>query len=128
MRIHSGHALMVIAVAGATICACTGGQTVHGYAVHTGGSPQRGEQVIMKYRCGACHTIPGIRGANGVFAPPLTALGQTSYIGGVIPNTPENLVRWIQSPPSVKPKTAMPALGLSKQQARDAAAYLETLQ
>lgn len=31
------------------------------------------------------------------------------------------------SPRSMKPKTAMPDLGLSGQQAKDVAAYLETL-
>jgi cytochrome c1 len=50
-----------------------------------------------------------------------------TYIAGELPNTAENLVRWVQSPTSVEPKTAMPVLGLSNQQARDVAAYLYTL-
>jgi cytochrome c1 len=49
-------------------------------------------------------------------------------IAGELPNSPENLVRWIKSPQSVEPGTAMPTLGLTDQQARDAAAYLYTLQ
>jgi len=87
----------------------------------------RGEQVIRAYGCGACHTIPGVRGANGVVAPPLTSFAQRTFIGGEIPNTPQNLVRWIRDPHSVEPRTAMPALGLSDQQARDVAAYLYEL-
>jgi cytochrome c1 len=49
-------------------------------------------------------------------------------IAGELPNTPNNLVHWIQSPKSVEPNTAMPELGLSEQEARDVAAYLYTLQ
>jgi len=49
-------------------------------------------------------------------------------IAGELPNVPDNLVRWIMNPPAIEPGTAMPDLGLSKQQARDIAAYLYTLQ
>lgn len=107
---------------------CIGGQTMHQYAVTTGGNANAGQQVIQEFRCGACHTIPGINDANGVFAPPLTHLGARTYLAGRIANTPANLVRWIMSPQSVKPKTAMPQLGLTQEQARNVAAYLYTLQ
>jgi cytochrome c1 len=36
-------------------------------------------------------------------------------------------VHWIESPTSMKPKTAMPDLGLTQTQATDVAAYLQTL-
>jgi cytochrome c1 len=49
------------------------------------------------------------------------------YIAGQLPNTPDNLVRWVRSPQSVEPDTAMPNLGLSEQQARDVAGYIYTL-
>ena len=45
----------------------------------------------------------------------------------MMPNTPENLIRWVTSPRSVDPKTAMPDVGLNARQARDVAAYLYTL-
>jgi cytochrome c1 len=51
-----------------------------------------------------------------------------TYIAGELPNKPENLVRWVTSPQSVEPHTAMPNLGLTTQQARDVAAYLYTLE
>lgn len=51
-----------------------------------------------------------------------------TYIAGELPNQPENLVRWVSSPESVEPHTAMPNLGLNQQQARDVAAYLYTLE
>jgi cytochrome c len=107
---------------------CTGGRTVHAYTVTTGGDARRGREVIGSYGCGSCHTIPGIQGARGLVGPPLYFMGRRTMIAGELPNSPENLVRWIKSPKSVEPGTAMPTLGLTDQQARDAAAYLYTLQ
>jgi cytochrome c len=106
---------------------CLGGKAHPGHPVATGGSADRGRQVMVHYQCGKCHTIPGIRGAHGVFGPPLIAMGSRTVIAGNFPNVPENLVHWVQAPTSMKPKTAMPDLGLTDQQARDVAAYLETL-
>ena len=106
---------------------CVGGHTVRGYPVASGGNAARGVQVIQQFRCGACHTIKGINGANGVFGPPLIIFSQQSFIAGELPNTPDNLALWIRVPQSVKPKTAMPNLGLSETQARDVTAYLYTL-
>ena len=106
---------------------CTGGKVTRSYTVATGGNPQRGKQIIVSFGCGACHTIPGIRTANGVVGPPLIFFSRRTMIAGELPNSPENLVRWIENPPAVEPKTAMPVLGLSNQQAHDVAAYLYTL-
>lgn len=106
---------------------CRGGKTTHAYRPATGGEPERGAQLIRSYGCGACHTVPGIRGANGVVAPPLTQFAQRTFIAGELPNTPQNLVRWIRDPHSVEKGTAMPALGLSDREARDVAAYLYEL-
>ena len=92
-----------------------------------GGDPQRGAAVIEQYGCGSCHTIPGVRSAKGLVGPPLLWWSRRTFIGGELPNTPENLVLWIRSPQSVEQHTAMPTLGLSDQQARDVAAYLYTL-
>lgn len=113
----------------ASVLACRGNNPTEAvaYAVRLGGDAQRGAQVIQQFGCGACHTIPGVSGANGLVAPPLLWWSRRTFIAGELPNTPENLVRWIRSPESVEPKTAMPALGLTDQQARDAAAYLYTL-
>ena len=49
-------------------------------------------------------------------------------IAGKLANTPDNLVRWIRQPKTVKPLTAMPDMGVSEGDARDMAAYLATLQ
>lgn len=127
MRKRTVIAFALVAAA-ALLGACHGGKTERAYIVPSGGVAARGEQVILQYNCGSCHTIPGIRGARGEVGPPLTAFGRRTYIAGELPNNPENLVRWIMSPQSVEPKTAMPTLGLTEQQARDVAAYLYRLQ
>lgn len=97
------------------------------YRVHVNGDPGRGRQVIADVGCGACHVIPGIRPAVGLVGPPLLWWSRRTYIAGELPNTPDNLVRWMRSPKSIQPRTAMPAVGLDEQQARDVAAYLYTL-
>jgi cytochrome c1 len=92
-----------------------------------GGDPHRGKAAISAYGCGTCHTVPGVRGADALVAPPLTSMGQRGYIGGVMKNTPANLIRWIQDPPAVDPMTAMPKLNVTESDARDIASYLYTL-
>lgn len=106
---------------------CNAGSELSPYTVQTGGSPDRGRHLINKYKCGSCHIIPGIKGASGQFGPPLIAMSRRTYIAGEFPNVPENLVSWIQAPTSMKPKTTMPDLGVTRQQAVDVAAYLQTL-
>ena len=96
-------------------------------AMLTGGDPRRGERAIERYGCGSCHTIPGIRGADREVGPPLAGVGRRMYIAGVLTNTPEHMVKWIRDPPAVDSLTAMPALGVDDQEARDIAAYLYTL-
>lgn len=86
-----------------------------------------GAALIKEYRCGSCHQIPGIRTARGLVGPPLDNFGRRSFIAGRIPNTEENLVRWIRDPRTVDDKTAMPYLGVSNAEARLIAAYLHTL-
>ncbi len=91
------------------------------------GNARQGRRLIEHFHCGACHLIPGVPHARGMVGPPLIDFGRRSYVAGVLPNTPANLERWLRSPPKVDPLTAMPTLGLSRQQARDVAAYLYTL-
>lgn len=93
----------------------------------TGGRPSRAPAIIESFGCGGCHTIEGVRGADGLVGPPLSGIATRGYIAGVLPNSPGNLIRWIRDPQAVDPLTAMPTLGVSEQQARDIAAYLYTL-
>ncbi len=103
------------------------GQCAAGPVAFPTGNPRQGRRLIEHFHCGACHLIPGVPHARGMVGPPLIDFGRRSYVAGVLPNTPPNLERWLRSPPKVDPLTAMPALGLSRQQARDVAAYLYTL-
>jgi cytochrome c2 len=92
-----------------------------------GGEPTRGHALIQQYGCGSCHVIPGVRGANGSVGPSLAAFRERAYVGGVLPHTTENLLRWLQDPPAVDSLTAMPNLGVSERDARHIAAYLYAL-
>jgi cytochrome c len=93
----------------------------------TGGDPNAGREKIRNYGCHACHTIPGITGADALVGPPLIHWSRRVYIAGELPNTPQNLEKWIQHPPQIEPKTAMPDMGVTEQDSRDIAAYLYTL-
>jgi cytochrome c2 len=91
------------------------------------GDALSGRALLVNYGCGACHRIPGIAGADGSVGPALAGLRQRAYIGGVLPNEPGGLVRWIVDPTVHSPNTAMPDLGVTEAEARDMAAYLYTL-
>ncbi|MEQ8673822.1 MAG: c-type cytochrome [Aggregatilineales bacterium] len=92
-----------------------------------GGDSERGQQLLYDYGCGSCHTIPGVPGANTYVGPPLNEWSQRHYIAGSLPNTPENLITWIQNPQQIEPGTAMPILGVNEQEARHMSAYLYSL-
>lgn len=93
----------------------------------TGGDPDQGAVLIRKYGCQACHVIPGIEGARGMIGPPLNGIAARTYLGGQLPNTPENMMRWIREPQSIERGTAMPNVGVSSREAQHIAAYLYTL-
>jgi cytochrome c len=92
-----------------------------------GGNPRQGKAEIVAFGCGSCHVIPGIAEAHGMVGPPLTQFADRAYIAGEVPNTAESLIKWIKSPQSIEPGTAMPNLDVTERQARDIAAYLYTL-
>jgi cytochrome c2 len=93
----------------------------------TGGDADRGRELMRAYGCGSCHSIPGVSGADGLVGPPLGGIASRSYIGGVLPNAPDNMLRWLRDPRAVDSLTAMPNLGVTPSDARHLAAYLYTL-
>ena len=93
----------------------------------SGGNPRHGASLIRQYGCGECHVVPGIAGAEGLVGPPLTKLARRVYIAGVMRNSPDNLIAWLQDPQAFVPGNAMPRMGLNRDQARDITAYLYTL-
>jgi cytochrome c2 len=123
------HALPLLLVLLLPLAGCNRGDTPsREEAMHLtgGGDMAKGRLAIERYGCGACHTIPGVPGARGMVGPPLATVGGRMYIAGMLTNTPQNLVRWIQVPQAVAPGNAMPNLGVSASDARDIAAYLYT--
>jgi cytochrome c2 len=92
-----------------------------------GGDADRGRAIIAASGCTACHVVPGIRVPPSHVGPSLAGFARRGYIGGVLPNGPDNLLRWLRDPPAVAPATAMPDAGLDDRQLRDVAAYLVKL-
>ncbi len=77
--------------------------------------------------CASCHAIDGTT-AKGNVGPNLTHVGgRTMLAANVLPNSPDNMVRWLLNPQAIKPGNRMPNLRLSDDDARDLAAYLESL-
>ena len=89
-----------------------------------GGDVERGRTALIRHECGVCHVIPGIPSAVGRVGPALDEYAQRPYIAGKFPNQPDVLGRWIVDAPAMAHQTAMPAIAMSQQEARDAAAYL----
>ena len=83
-----------------------------------------GAALIRAYGCGACHVIPGVAGANGNVGPSLERLGSRVYLAGFLPNTRDNLARWIREPQRIAHATAMPDMGVTASDAQQIAAYL----
>ena len=115
--------ITVVALAAA---GCGGPPKTGPEAQHVG-DPSRGAALIRYYGCGACHTVPGLSGADGLVGPPLTHFAQRGYVAGMLRNTPDNLVRWIRYPQTIVPGNAMPSLGIDNRDAHDIVAYLYTI-
>jgi cytochrome c2 len=114
------HVLAVLALALVTGCS----KTPPSSEPLTGGNPRTGQQLIARYGCAACHQIKGIAHADSKVGPSLKEIRDSSYVGGVLPNSADNLMKWIMHPRTVSPDTAMPELGVTQAEARDMAAYL----
>ena len=116
-----------LVIAGFLLVGACGGPTKSSAQGLTGGDATRGAKQIPLYGCGACHSIPGIPGAHGIVGPPLAGIGGRMYVGGVLANSSENAVRWVQDPRAINPKTAMPTLGVTSRDANDIVTYLYSL-
>jgi cytochrome c len=120
-------ALIATLAAAAALSACTWWEAPRPVVSVPGGDVERGEAALLSYGCVSCHTIPGIRAPNTYVGPPLTAWANRRFIAGNLSNEPDNLVDWIMNPQAIEPGTAMPPLGVSREDALDMAAYLYTL-
>ncbi len=128
ISLRADAAIACAIISGAIVCVVLAGcGSSRNNSLTDVGNPQRGKRLLSSYSCGACHIIPGIRTARGLVGPPLYFYADRTMIAGQLPNTPENLMHWIEHPEDVDPKTAMPDLGVSPRQAGDMTAYLYTL-
>jgi cytochrome c oxidase subunit II len=91
-----------------------------------GSAAARGRQLFARSACVGCHAIEGV--AAGAIGPDLTHVASRRTIaGGMLPNTPGALARWLKDPPAVKPGSLMPDLRLDDAQVQDLVAYLGSL-
>jgi mono/diheme cytochrome c family protein len=119
-------AIAAAALTGALSLSGCGEATVPAHLRIANADPARGRALIYGYGCGLCHTIDGIRGADGTVGPPLKRYAQQNLVAGILPNTPPHLIAWLTDPPAIEPRTGMPDMDISEAQARDIAAYLYT--
>ncbi len=88
---------------------------------------ERGKVALQQYACVTCHVIPGVVAATNPVGPSLEGIATRSYLAGIVPNTRENMIRWLRSPQAIDPGSAMPDLSVSERDAQDIAAFLDTL-
>lgn len=93
-----------------------------------GAAQERGRDLFLELGCGACHTVRGTS-ARGVIGPDLTHVGgRTSLAAGIMPNEPEDFVRWIAEAERIKPGSRMPSYNMLPADELDAlATWLESL-
>ncbi|MBK5259722.1 MAG: cytochrome c [Thermoanaerobaculia bacterium] len=96
-------------------------------AAGSAGDAARGRELMTSYGCTGCHMVPGIDGPRATLGPALDNSATKTAILGKFPNTPENMIRWLQNPPGMDPNTTMPNVGVTEQDARDVTAFLFTL-
>lgn len=86
-----------------------------------------GRAVFEHNACINCHAVKGTV-ADGRFGPDLTHLmSRDTIAAGVLPNTRENLEKWIKDPDAYKPGCLMPAMKLSDSDIDKITSYLVTL-
>lgn len=127
-RLLGGTARWLAAVCGIVLLlAACDDQPERAEVMVAGGDAAQGPELIRTYGCHSCHMVPGVRGADALVGPPLIHWSRRTYVAGMLPNTPDNLVAWIVNPQRINPQTAMPNMGVSTTDAQHIAAYLYTL-
>ena len=90
-------------------------------------STAAGLRLVADKGCVACHAFPGVKWPRGGLGPSLEDFARQGLIAGRLPNQPGVLMQFIRNAPALVPGTAMPAIPMSDQEARDVTAYLLTL-
>ena len=85
----------------------------------------QGEKLFMQKGCMGCHSLRAVQAPKGLIGPNLANVGSRSHLAaGWLPNTDENLERWIREPQTVKKGVLMPNLGVTVDEARALRTYL----
>jgi mono/diheme cytochrome c family protein len=87
-------------------------------------SAEHAKIVFRQYACHSCHRIEGVVGPKSYVGPVLQEWSKRKYIAGTLPNTRENLVRFIRDPHSVDAESLMPDLDVAESHAHEMATYL----
>lgn len=88
---------------------------------------EEGKVLFISKACAGCHTIKGIPEAQGKVGPELTHQASNPLIVGVLPNTEENLKKYLKDPAAVKPGALMPNQYLTDSEIEALVAFLRTL-
>lgn len=83
-----------------------------------------GQKLMISKGCSSCHQLAKLPAAKGLVGPPLDNMAKQSYIAGVLPNTRENLTRFLLNPQQFHPDTAMPKPEITQQEAQRLTDYL----
>jgi cytochrome c oxidase subunit 2 len=86
-----------------------------------------GRDVFLGLSCVNCHRVRGTS-ARGTYAPDLTHLmSRQTLASGMVPNTPDQLRKWLTDPQQTKSGCLMPAFGLDSEQLNLLLGYLTSL-
>lgn len=88
----------------------------------------RGHAAIVRVGCASCHVIPGVEWPAGRVGPSLVGYAARPLIAGRYPNQPAILADYVRNATTYTPRSGMPPMPLTQQEARDVAAYLYTLE
>lgn len=95
--------------------------------------PSRGRRIMERTGCMTCHTMTGLERPIPPATVPAKLTPADLALGVMLaPDLrftrerlrEDALVAWLLDPPAMKPKTAMPRLGLTRAEAEDVAAFL----
>ena len=109
----------------ASLMACDG--PPDGTPTLSDASVANGLQLVVDKGCAACHTFPDVKWPRGGLGPALEGFGRQGLIAGRLPNQPGMLMQFVRRAPALVPGTAMPAIWMTDEEARDVTAYLLTL-
>lgn len=104
-------------------------QWLAGQALPSQAADSAGARAYLSAGCAACHAVRGTATGSAI-GPDLTHVGsRLTVAGGALPNTLDNLERWIAHPAALKPGSLMPPFGaLPPADLRAIAAYMKELQ